>query len=122
MTRWQPAICVCTDEALAHEIASQVEYQAANLSRAEIIRQSISRHGAIVLAEDISKAMELANMIAPEHLELCVKEPEEALKLVQNAGAVFMGHYSPEPLGDYLQALLMCCLRPVQRDFFLRLM
>ena len=94
-------ICVCTDEALAHEIASQVEYQAANLSRAEIIRQSISRHGAIVLAEDISKAMELANMIAPEHLELCVKEPEEALKLVKNAGAVFMGHYSPEPLGDY---------------------
>ncbi len=73
-----------------------------NLSRKEIAVESISRYGAIMVTSDIAAAIELANQIAPEHLELHVKEPFEYVGRIRNAGAVFLGDYTPEPVGDYI--------------------
>ena len=94
-------VCVTCSEALAQKIADEVERQKETLSRKEIISRSLEAYGAIVVAESLEQAAEFSNNIAPEHLELCVEEPESLLPLIKNAGAVFMGHYSPEPLGDY---------------------
>lgn len=79
--------------------------------------KSLSAYGGIVLVGDMKEAVSIANRIAPEHLELCVTEPEKLLPEIRNAGAVFMGHYSPEPLGDYYAGPTMCCPRRVRRAF-----
>ncbi len=99
--RMAACVCVTCSEALAQKIADEVERQKETLSRKEIISRSLEAYGAIVVAESLEQAVEFSNNIAPEHLELCVEEPESLLPLIKNAGAVFMGHYSPEPLGDY---------------------
>ena len=96
------AILVTTDEALAHAVQKEVEKQTNYLSRKEIIQKSIDDFGAVIIVDTIEEAYEISNSIAPEHLELCTKSPFEQLNLVKNAGAIFMGHYSPEPLGDYM--------------------
>ena len=79
------------------EIARQIE----GLSRREIIEKSLADNGAIIICESLQKAAELANEIAPEHLEIMTDSPEFLLESVRNAGSVFLGSYSPEPLGDY---------------------
>ena len=94
-------ICVSCDKALAQEILREIEKQMVKLSRRDIISRSLSAYGAVVVADNLEQAVEFSNRIAPEHLELCVEKPEKLLPLIKNAGAVFMGHYSPEPLGDY---------------------
>ena len=94
-------ICVSCDKALAQEILREIEKQMEKLSRRDIISRSLSAYGAVVVADNLEQAVEFSNRIAPEHLELCVEKPEKLLPLIKNAGAVFMGHYSPEPLGDY---------------------
>ncbi len=94
-------ICVSCDKALAQEILREIEKQMEKLSRRDIISRSLSAYGAVVVADNPEQAVEFSNRIAPEHLELCVEKPEKLLPLIKNAGAVFMGHYSPEPLGDY---------------------
>lgn len=93
---------VITDSAeLAEKIAKEAELQLAKLPRQEIAKASLDRNGLIVIAEDIRQAIEFANVSAPEHMELLTREPFQLLPYVRHAGAVFLGAYSPEPLGDY---------------------
>ena len=68
----------------------------------EIAREALARFGAILVVEDLDAALELANRIAPEHLELQMEDPFEYIGRIRNAGAVFLGHYTPEPVGDYI--------------------
>ncbi len=95
------SVLITTSEELASEVEKQLEIQLAALSRKEIAEKSLDDYGAIILVKDMNQAMEICNFIAAEHLELCVKEPEQLLNKVKNAGAVFLGDYSPEPMGDY---------------------
>jgi len=92
-----------TDSAdLAEQVEKAVEAQLKTLPREEVARASWEDFGAVILVEDLDAAMPLANRIAPEHLELAVADPEALLKKVRNAGAVFLGHYTPEAIGDYV--------------------
>jgi len=95
------SILVTASESLAKKVQEEVERQISYLERKNILSRSIEEYGAIVIVENTAKAMEIVNSIAPEHLELCVEEPFSLLSSVKNAGAVFLGHYSSEPLGDY---------------------
>lgn len=79
------------------ELASQMQ----NLSRKEIIESSLDNFGAIIVCSDMNQAIEFANELAPEHLEVCCSNPMEYIGKLDNAGSVFLGNYSPEPLGDY---------------------
>ena len=88
--------------ALAGQVMDEITAQAKLLSKQHIINSSLENHGAIVVTEGLEQAFELANRYAPEHLELMIEAPFDWLDRVENAGAVFMGHYSPEPVGDYL--------------------
>ena len=87
---------------LALQVEKAVEAQLKMLPREEVARASWEDFGALIVVEDLDAAMPLANRIAPEHLELAVAEPEDLLKKVRNAGAVFLGHYTPEAIGDYV--------------------
>jgi histidinol dehydrogenase len=95
------AILICTDVTFFDQVQQQMELLLKDLDRAEIIIDSINNFGAFLQVKNLDEAAELSNQIAPEHLELCVAEPEELLKKIRNAGAVFLGHYSPEVFGDY---------------------
>lgn len=96
------AVLVTTSECVAKEVQKQVIEQTARLSRKSIIEQSLNDFGAIFVVDDIKQAVQLANEYAPEHLELCVKDAMGIMPLINNAGAIFIGNYSPEPLGDYM--------------------
>lgn len=95
------SILITSSESLAKEVEIQLERQLAGLERNAIARVSIAEHGKIYLTEDVESSIQVANLIAPEHLELLVPDPESYLDQIRNAGAVFLGPYSPEPLGDY---------------------
>ena len=95
------SIVITDDEALADKVAAEVENQLQQLPRQEIAKASIERNGLIVIAEDMQQALRFANVSAPEHMELLTAEPFQLLPYVRHAGAVFLGAYSPEPLGDY---------------------
>lgn len=95
------SILVTTSEQLADDVKYELEKQTDLLSRKEIIKQSLKDFGAIIVAKDIDEAIDLSNEIAPEHLELMVENPFELIGSIKNAGAIFLGAYSPEPLGDY---------------------
>jgi histidinol dehydrogenase len=86
---------------LAKKVEAQVQVQLAKLPRQEIARASLEKNGLIIVTKDIMQAMELANISAPEHLEILTVDPFQLLPYVRHAGAVFLGPYSPEPLGDY---------------------
>ena len=93
---------VITDSAeLAGKVAEEAEKQLKKLPREEITRASLDRNGLIIVTEDIMQAVELANVSAPEHMEILTEQPFQLLPYVRHAGAVFLGAYSPEPLGDY---------------------
>ncbi len=96
------AVLVTTSELLANAVSAELERQIPLLPRAEIARASIDVHGKIILAETLDEAIDIANEIAPEHLELCMDNPFDYLDAVQNAGSVFMGKNCPEALGDYM--------------------
>ena len=96
------AILVTASRSIAEKVNADVERQMANLIRKEIARKAIDRFGAIVLVKDLAEAAEVSNAIAPEHLELSVEKPFELLALIKNAGAIFLGHYTPESVGDYV--------------------
>ena len=96
------AMLVTSSGEMAQAVADAVEKQLKNLSRKEIAVESISRYGAIMVTSDIAAAIELSNQIAPEHLELHIKDPFEHIGQIRNAGAVFIGNYTPEPVGDYI--------------------
>ena len=96
------AVLITDSPALAEAVQREVERQLAALPRESIARPSIENNGKIILTEDLLTAVEAANALAPEHLELCVEDPAPFLERVTNAGSVFLGRYCPEALGDYL--------------------
>ena len=95
------SIVITDSKELAERVAAEAEKQLKQLPRQEIARASLDKNGLIIVAEDIMQAIELANVSAPEHMEILTKEPFQLLPYVRHAGAVFLGAYSPEPLGDY---------------------
>lgn len=95
------SVLVTVSERLASDVSDEVQRQLARLKRKKIAGASIMRFGAIVVAKDLVDAVAFSNRIAPEHLEIMTEKPEELLPFVENAGAVFLGHWTPEALGDY---------------------
>ena len=95
------AVLVCNSSALAEAVAAEIEAQLPKLAREEIARASIENNGKIIVAPDLREVIDIANDIAPEHLELVVDNPFEWLAAVKNAGSVFLGKNCPEALGDY---------------------
>jgi histidinol dehydrogenase len=95
------AILVTTSEKLAKDVQAELERQLGYLERKEILIKSLTDYGAIVIVESVDEAVKVVNTIAPEHLELCVEEPFNLLASIKNAGAIFLGNYASEPLGDY---------------------
>ncbi len=96
------SILVTDSEEVAQKTVLALERQLGNLSRQDIARASIENFGAIMLVPDIETAIDLSNRLAPEHLELIVKEPFDYIDRIRNAGALFIGSYTPEPMGDYI--------------------
>lgn len=94
-------LVVVTDEGLARAVAAEVEAQLKKLPREAIARRSVEEQGGIIVAGSADEACAIANQVAPEHLELYVSDPAALLPKIRNAGAVFMGGYTPEPVGDY---------------------
>ena len=99
--RLSTAVLITDSEALALAVQNELEKQLAELPRKDIAGASIERNGKIIIADSIDTAVMIANEIAPEHLELCLDDPFAWLDKVKNAGSIFLGRYSPEPLGDY---------------------
>lgn len=95
------AILVTTSEALAEQVSVEVDKFVTTLSRKEIIRKSLDNYGYILVADTMQDAIDTVNEIASEHLELVTKNPFETMTKIRNAGAIFIGEYSSEPLGDY---------------------
>lgn len=95
------AILVTTSEALGEAVAKEIDGFTATLSRGEIIKKSLDNYGYILIAEGLDQAIDIANEIASEHLEILTANPFEVMTKICNAGAIFMGPYSSEPLGDY---------------------
>jgi len=95
------AILITTSKEVAEKTILEIERQVAQLSRKEMINQSLSQYGGIFVCETLEEAIELSNYFAPEHLELLVEEPMRYLGRLKNAGSIFLGEYSPEPVGDY---------------------
>lgn len=96
------SILITDDEDLACAVGFEISAVLSTLPRADIARESIERHGAIIVVGKISDAVDLINKIAPEHLELVMNAPESLLPDIRHAGAVFLGHYTPEAIGDYI--------------------
>lgn len=96
------SIFVTTSQELAEKVSAEVDRQVKGLPRREIAEASIADYGAIMVVDSIETACELANRLAPEHLELLVTAPFEVVGMIRNAGAIFMGHFTPEPMGDYM--------------------
>lgn len=95
------AILLTTSELVARATAKEIEKQIKYLERQEIIERSLEDYGEIIVCENLQQAINFANELAPEHLELCVEEPLKYIGMIDNAGSVFLGNWSPEPLGDY---------------------
>lgn len=95
------SILLTTSEKLANEVNEEIIYQLKKLDREDIATKSIKENGKIVLVKDLDEAFNISNQIAPEHLELAIATPFVYLDKVKNAGSIFLGHYTPEPLGDY---------------------
>ena len=99
--RMASAVLVTDDAAFAKAVQAELEIQIPLLPRSEIARASIDNNGKIIVADTLMKAIDIANEIAPEHLELCVDNPFDYLDAVKHAGSIFMGKHCPEALGDY---------------------
>ncbi|MGN1135825.1 MAG: histidinol dehydrogenase [Oscillospiraceae bacterium] len=95
------AILITTSEEIADKTIAEIERQKETLSRKAIIDQSLDNYGAVIVAKTVEDAIELANELAPEHLEMQVANPMQYLGQLDNAGSIFLGKYAPEPLGDY---------------------
>jgi histidinol dehydrogenase len=96
------AILVTDSSRTAKAVMAEIDKQLGTLARKDIARESIKNYGTVLVVDDLDAAVDLANRIAPEHLELQIKEPFDCLGQIRNAGAVFLGHYTPEPVGDYV--------------------
>ncbi len=95
------SVLITTSESLAEEVSEQVEKQLSKLPREEIARKSIENFGQIYIAENMEQAVEAVNSLAPEHLEVVTENAEEVSEKIRHAGAIFIGRYSSEPVGDY---------------------
>jgi histidinol dehydrogenase len=95
------AILLCPDKAFISQVEKSIKKLLPSMDRAEIIRSSLKNRGALILTKDIAEAIQISNSIAPEHLELSVKDPEGIVDEIKHAGAIFMGKYTSEALGDY---------------------
>lgn len=95
------AIMITTSREIAEKTKAEIERQVQNLSRKEIIEESLKNYGAIIVCDNMDYAVEIANKIAPEHLEVCAENPLEYIGKLDNVGSLFLGNHSPEPLGDY---------------------
>jgi len=95
-------VLLTTSQDIAEQTAKELEAQLAKLPRREIATQALQNNGAILVCESMGQALAYSNKYAPEHLELCVTNPFELLGSIDNAGSVFMGHYTPESVGDYI--------------------
>ena len=95
------AVLITTSERVADETIKEIERQSADLSRKEIIDHSLDNYGAVIVAKDMMQACDIANRLAPEHLEVVAKDPLEYIGKLDNVGSLFLGQYAPEPLGDY---------------------
>jgi len=96
------SILISTDAQLLHQVAECIEAHLAVLPRAAIARASVETHGALIHVHSLTEAADTVNIIAPEHLELALEDPEALLPAIHHAGAIFLGHYVPEALGDYM--------------------
>ncbi|MCG8634894.1 MAG: histidinol dehydrogenase [Desulfobacterales bacterium] len=96
------SILVTDSEELARSTVAALDTQLANLSRKDIAKESIENFGSVMVVPDIETGIELSNRLAPEHLEIIVDAPFDYIDRIRNAGAIFMGHYTPEPMGDYI--------------------
>ena len=96
------SILITDSDDIVKSVRKKIEVNLKNLSRSEIARKSWNDNGAIIKVPDFDVAIELSNRIAPEHLELCVSDPEKLAKNITNAGAIFLGHWTPEAVGDYV--------------------
>lgn len=95
------AILLTNSEKIASETVEALKRQVEDMPRKDIIKKSLKDYGAIIVCKNLSEAVDFANELAPEHLEMCVENPMEYIGRMDNAGSVFLGNYSPEPLGDY---------------------
>jgi len=95
------SVLVTSSMALAEKVLRELKRQLQKLERKETARKSLRRYGAVLIVRSLKEAVEVANSIAPEHLEVMTRRPRKLLPLIKNAGAVFLGPWSPEPLGDY---------------------
>lgn len=95
------AILLTNSEKIASETVETLKRQVEDMPRKDIIKTSLKDYGAIIVCQNLSEAVDFANELAPEHLEMCVENPMEYIGRMDNAGSVFLGNYSPEPLGDY---------------------
>ncbi|HAD22890.1 histidinol dehydrogenase [Kandleria vitulina DSM 20405] len=96
------ATLITTSEALAKEVDVELKKQIVTLPRREIIEESLTNYGGAVIVDDIKTAFDVSNALAPEHLEVLVDHPVDTLPYIKNAGSIFLGEYTPEPLGDYM--------------------
>ena len=96
------AVLITDSQKLAAAVAKEVKGQLSNLARVDIAKESLAKYGAIIVVKNMGAAIELANRIAPEHLELHINDPFEVVGKIRNAGAIFVGEYTPEPVGDYM--------------------
>ena len=96
------AVLLTTSQTLADQVAQEIERQTGYLSRSDVIQQSLRDYGAIIVCDSLEDCCQLANEIAPEHLEIMTENPKALLPQILNAGAVFLGQNTPEPLGDYM--------------------
>lgn len=100
--RLASAILLTTSMELARQVDAEIVRQTGYLSRSEIMEESLRNFGAVIVCPSLERCVELANEVAPEHLEVCTADPRALLPWIKNAGAVFLGAWAPEPLGDYL--------------------
>ncbi len=96
------SILITNSKELAKAVQSEIEIALKELERVEIAKKSIDERGAIIITKDLDEAVELMNEIAPEHLEIMTNSPMELLSKIKNAGAIFLGEFTPEPIGDYI--------------------
>ena len=96
------AVLLCTSKGFAEKVRLEVQQQLAGLPRKAIASQALKNFGALLIVKSLSEAARIANELAPEHLELAVRDPWDLLPRIENAGAIFLGHFSPEPIGDYV--------------------
>lgn len=96
------AMLITTSREFAEKVVCELEIQIKDLNRCGIIKESLEKYGVILIVQNIKEAIDLANKIAPEHLEIMLKNPFDFLGDIKNAGSIFLGQYSPEPLGDYI--------------------